>query len=77
MINKSEVLIFSLSFLIGFIFTILFLGLSNIGLENTDWFTSYDLKSDLLAFKFFLNEICRFHFLLLMFLKRGFLENCY
>ena len=53
MINKSEVLIFSLSFLIGFIFTVLFLGLSNIGLENTDWFTSYDSKSDLLAFKFF------------------------
>ncbi len=60
MINKSEVLIFSLSFLIGFIFTILFLGLSNIGLENTDWFTSYDLKSDLLAFKFFLNDNWRF-----------------
>ena len=60
MINKSEVLIYSLSFLIGFIFTILFLGLSNIGLENTDWFTSYDLKSDLLAFKFFLNDNWRF-----------------
>ena len=60
MINKSEVLIFSLSFLVGFIFTILFLGLSNISLENTDWFTSYDLKSDLLAFKFFLNDNWRF-----------------
>ncbi len=60
MINKSEVLIFFLSFLIGFIFTILFLGLSNIGLENTDWFTSYDLKSDLLALKFFLNDNWRF-----------------
>ena len=53
MINKSEVLIFSLSFLIGIIFTILYLGLSNIGFENTEWFTSYDLKSDLLALKFF------------------------
>ena len=60
MINKSEVLIFSLSFLIGIIFTILFLGLSNIGPENTEWFTSYDLKSDLLAFKFFLNDNWRF-----------------
>ena len=60
MINKSELLIFSLSFLIGIIFTILFLGLSNIGLENTEWFTSYDLKSDLLAFKFFVNDNWRF-----------------
>ena len=60
MINKSEVLIFSLSFLIGIIFTILFLGLSNIGFQNTEWFTSYDLKSDLLAFKFFVNDNWRF-----------------
>ncbi len=60
MINKSEVLIFSLSFLIGIIFTILYLGLSNIGFENTEWFTSYDLKSDLLALKFFLNDSWRF-----------------
>ena len=60
MINKSEVLIFSLSFLIGIIFTILFLGLSNIGFENTQWFTSYDLKSDLLAHKFFVNDDWRF-----------------
>ncbi len=60
MINKSELLIISLSVLIGIIFTSLFLGLSNIGLTNTDWFTSYDLKSDLLAFKFFLNDKWRF-----------------
>tara|TARA_B100001057_G_scaffold467434_1_gene525574 strand:- start:1425 stop:3515 length:2091 start_codon:yes stop_codon:yes gene_type:complete len=60
MINKSDVLIFSLSLLIGIIFTTLFLGLTNIGFENTDWFTSYDLKSDLLAFKFFLNDKWRF-----------------
>ena len=53
MINKSEVLIFSLSFLIGTISTTLYLGLSNIGLNNTEWFTTYDLKSDFLALKFF------------------------
>lgn len=60
MMNKSELLIFSLSFLIGIVFTILFLGLSNISPENTEWFTSYDSKSDLLAFKFFLNDNWRF-----------------
>ena len=36
--------------------TILFVGPSNIGFENTNWFNSYDLKSDLLAFKFFYND---------------------
>ena len=60
MINKFKVLNFSLSILFGITFTLLFLGPSNIGFENTNWFNSYDLKSDFLAFKFFLNDTWRF-----------------
>ena len=60
MINKFKVLNFSLSILFGITFTLLFFGPSNIGFENTNWFNSYDLKSDFLAFKFFLNDTWRF-----------------
>ena len=57
---KSDIPVLLLSFLIGIIFTVFFLGISNIGLTNTEWFNSYDLKSDLLAFKFFVKDIWRF-----------------
>ena len=54
MIIRSEFFIFIISILFGTIFTLLFLGLSHISPLNTEWFNSYDLKSDLIAFKFFL-----------------------
>ncbi len=62
MINKFKLLNFSLSILFGITFTFLFVGPSNIGFENTNWFNSYDLKSDLLAFQFFFNDNWRFPF---------------
>ncbi len=60
MINKFKLLNPTLSILFGITLTILFVGPSNIGFENTNWFNSYDLKSDLLAFKFFYNDTWRF-----------------
>ena len=60
MINKFKLLNPTLSILFGITLTLLFVGPSNIGFENTNWFNSYDLKSDLLAFKFFFNDTWRF-----------------
>ena len=60
MIKKFKVSNFLLSALFGFTFTLLFLGPLNIGFENTTWFNSYDLKSDFLALKFFLDDNWRF-----------------
>ena len=53
MITKSNYLLLLVSFVIGLILTIFFLGYNNIGLTNTDWFTRYDTLSDFLALKFF------------------------
>ncbi len=58
--NKLKLLNFTLSILFGITFTFLFVGPSYIGFENTNWFNSYDLKSDLLAFQFFFNDTWRF-----------------
>ncbi len=60
MIYKFKLLNFTLSILFGITFTLLFVGPSNIGFENTNWFNSYDLKSDLIAFQFFFNDSWRF-----------------
>lgn len=60
MIFKSDLSIFILSVLFGIVFTSLFLDLSNVSFQNTEWFNSYDLKSDLIAFKFFFNDDWRF-----------------
>ena len=60
MIIRSEFFIFIISILFGTIFTLLFLGISHISPLNTEWFNSYDLKSDLIAFKFFYNDNWRF-----------------
>ena len=60
MIKKLKQSNFLLSTLFGLTFTLLFLGPLNIGFENTTWFNSYDLKSDFLALKFFLNDDWRF-----------------
>ena len=60
MINKSKVFLFIISILIGIVFTTLFLDITNSNPKNVEWFNSYDLKSDYLAFKFFINDVWRF-----------------
>ena len=60
MITKSNYLLLLVSFVIGLILTIFFLGYNNIGLTNTDWFTTYDTLSDFLALKFFLQDEWKF-----------------
>ena len=59
MITKSNYLLL-VSFVIGLILTIFFLGYNNIGLTNTDWFTRFDTRSDFLALKFFLQDEWKF-----------------
>ena len=60
MTNKNDTFLLLFSGSIGFILTILFLDFKNIGFTNTDWINSYDLKSDFLALKFFLDDKWRF-----------------
>ena len=60
MINKSEVFLFIISISIGIIFTVFFLDITNSSPKSVEWFNSYDLKSDYLAFKFFINDVWRF-----------------
>ena len=56
MITKSNYLLLLVSFVIGLILTIFFLGYNNIGLTNTDWVTNPDILSEFLALKFFLQD---------------------
>ena len=55
MIIKNNLLLF-ISFVIGSILTIFFVGYNNIGFTNTKWITNYDSLSDFIALKFFLQD---------------------
>tara|TARA_B110000037_G_scaffold206467_1_gene252440 strand:+ start:23 stop:2119 length:2097 start_codon:yes stop_codon:yes gene_type:complete len=59
MIIKNNLLLF-ISFVIGSILTIFFVGYNNIGFTDTKWITNYDGLSDFIALKFFLQDEWRF-----------------
>ena len=59
MIIKNNLLLF-ISFAIGSILTIFFVGYNNIGFTDTKWITNYDGLSDFIALKFFLQDEWRF-----------------
>jgi len=59
MIINNNILLL-VSFLIGSILTIFFVGYDNIGFTDVKWFTEYDTISDFLALKFFLQDEWRF-----------------
>ena len=59
MIIKNNLLLF-ISFAIGSILTIFFVGYNNIGFTDTKWITNYDSLSDFIALKFFLQDEWRF-----------------
>ena len=59
MIIKNNLLLF-ISFVIGSILTIFFVGYNNIGFTDTKWITNYDSLSDFIALKFFLQDEWRF-----------------
>ena len=52
MIIKNNLLLL-ISFVIGSILTIFFIGYDHIGFTDTKWITNYDGLSDFLALKFF------------------------
>ena len=59
MIIKNNLLLF-ISFVIGSILTIFFVGYNNIGFTDIKWITNYDGLSDFIALKFFLQDDWRF-----------------
>lgn len=59
MIIKNNLLLF-ISFAIGSILTIFFVGYNNIGFTDTKWIANYDSLSDFIALKFFLQDEWRF-----------------
>tara|TARA_B110000027_G_scaffold63119_1_gene67730 strand:+ start:628 stop:2724 length:2097 start_codon:yes stop_codon:yes gene_type:complete len=59
MIIKNNLLLL-ISFVIGSILTIFFIGYDHIGFTNTKWITNYDGISDFLALKFFLQDKWQF-----------------
>ena len=58
--SKNNYYLILISLFLGFFFTSLILGLSNLSPTNIDWISSYDTKSDFLALKFFINDEWRF-----------------
>ncbi len=58
--TAKNYIILILSFIIGFILTIIFLKFENLGLTNTNWISKYDTISDFLALKFFINDTWHF-----------------
>ena len=60
MTHRNDTQLIIISILLSSILTIFFLDFSNIGLTDTEWLRSYDLKSDYLALKFFLSDKWRF-----------------
>ena len=58
--SKNNYYLILISLILGFFFTSLTLGLSNLSPTNIDWISSYDTKSDFLALKFFINDEWRF-----------------
>ncbi len=60
MTQRIDTQLIIISIFLGLILTIFFLDFSNIGFSDTEWLKSYDLKSDYLALKFFLNDKWRF-----------------
>ena len=59
MTAKNNIILI-LSFIIGFILTIIFLKFDNLGVTNTNWISKYDTISDFLALKFFINDTWHF-----------------
>jgi len=59
MVIKNNFLLL-ISFIIGSILTIFFVGYNNIGFTDTKWITNYDSLSDFIALKFFLQDEWRF-----------------
>ena len=59
MIIKNNLLLL-ISFVIGSILTIFFIGYDHIGFTDTKWITNYDGLSDFLALKFFLQDKWQF-----------------
>ena len=59
MFYKKKTIIFFYLFL-SIILSILYLGINNIGLTNTNWLINYDNISDFLALKFFINDTWHF-----------------
>ena len=60
MTHRIDTQLIIISIFLGLILTVFFLDYSNIGFTDTEWLKSYDLKSDYLALKFFLNDKWRF-----------------
>ena len=60
MTQRIDTQLIIISIFLGLILTVFFLDYSNIGFTDTEWLKSYDLKSDYLALKFFLNDKWRF-----------------
>ena len=58
--SKNNFYLILISLFLGFFFTSLILGLSNLSPTNIDWISSYDTRSDFLALKFFINDEWRF-----------------
>ena len=59
MVIKNNFLLL-ISFIIGSILGILFIGYDNIGFTDTKWITNYDSLSDFIALKFFLQDEWQF-----------------
>ena len=59
MILKKNIIILFFLFL-SITLSVLYLGIHNISLNNTNWLTNYDNISDFLALKFFINDTWRF-----------------
>ncbi len=58
--SKTNLNLFIFCLIIGLFFTWNILGIDNLSPINLNWISSYDLKSDYLAFKFFINDKWRF-----------------
>ena len=58
--SKTNLILIIFCHIIGLFFTWIILGINNLNPVNLNWISSHDLKSDYLAFKFFINDKWRF-----------------
>ena len=58
--SKTNLNLIIFCHIIGLFFTWIILGINNLNPVNLNWLSSHDLKSDYLAFKFFINDKWRF-----------------
>ena len=56
--SKTNLNLFVFCLIIGLFLTWNILGSDNFNSANLNWISSYDLKSDYLAYKFFINDKC-------------------